>query len=170
MSTEHSRLFSATSSATSDDDGPERMQASDELGRSFKALLAAVRRLRGRETRQHGGLSNAQYGLLFGLCEHSELSSSELASAADLAPATATEMLEGLAAAGLVTRERSERDRRVVLISLTARGRTLVEERRERLQPRWRAALAEFSDDELRCAARVLDRLQDMFDELPEEV
>jgi len=147
VSTEHSRLFSATSSATSDDDGPERMQASDELGRSFKALLAAVRRLRGRETRQHGGLS-----------------------AADLAPATATEMLEGLAAAGLVTRERSERDRRVVLISLTARGRTLVEERREHLQPRWRAALAEFSDDELRCAARVLDRLQDMFDELPEEV
>jgi DNA-binding MarR family transcriptional regulator len=146
---------------------PQRLEASDELGRSFKALLAAVRRLRGRETRQHGGLSNAQYGLLFGLCEHTELSSSELAGAADLSPGTATEMLEGLAAAGLVTRERSERDRRVVLISLTDRGRTLVEERRARLQPRWRAALAEFSDEELRSAARVLERLQDMFDELP---
>jgi DNA-binding MarR family transcriptional regulator len=148
---------------------PERLEASDELGRSFKALLAAVRRLRGRETRQQGGLSNAQYGLLFGLCEHSELSSSELASAADLSPATATEMLEGLAGAGLVTRERSERDRRVVLISLTARGRTLVEHRRAQLQPRWRAALAGFSDEELRVAARVLERLQDMFDELPED-
>jgi DNA-binding MarR family transcriptional regulator len=168
VSAEPPQLLSAASSATSVDD-PERLEASDELGRSFKALLAAVRRLRGRETRQHGGLSNAQYGLLFGLCEHSELSSSELASAADLSPATATEMLEGLAAAGLVTRERSERDRRVVLISLTARGRTLVEERRARLQPRWRAALAEFSDEELRSAARVLERLQDMFDELPED-
>ena len=154
--------------AVSGDDA-QRLEASDELGRSFKALLGAVRRLRGRETRQHGGLSNAQYGLLFGLCEHSELSSSELAGAADLSPATATEMLEGLAAAGLVTRERSERDRRVVLVSLTARGRTLVEERRARLQPRWRGALAEFSDEELRVAARVLERLQDMFDELPED-
>jgi MarR family transcriptional regulator, organic hydroperoxide resistance regulator len=155
--------------ATNGED-PERLAASEELGRSFKALLAAVRRLRGRESRQQGGLSNAQYGLLFGLCEHDELSSSELASAADLSPATATEMLEGLAAAGLVTRKRSERDRRVVLISLTARGRTLVEERREDLQPRWRAALAEFSDAELRIAGRVLERLQDMFDQLPEDV
>ena len=168
MSAEPPPLLSAVSSATNAEDA-ERLEASDELGRSFKALLAAVRRLRGRETRQHGGLSYAQYGLLFGLCEHSELSSSELASAADLSPASATEMLEGLAAAGLVTRERSERDRRVVLISLTARGRTLVEERRARVQPRWRAALAEFSDEELRIAARVLERLQDMFDELPED-
>jgi DNA-binding MarR family transcriptional regulator len=150
-------------------DGPGRVEASDQLGRSFKALLVAVRQLRGRETRRHGGLSNAQYGLLFGLCDQPELSSSELACAADLSPGTATEMLEGLAAAGLVRRKRSERDRRVVLISLTARGRALVEQRRASLQPRWRAALAEFSDEELRTTAAVLERLRDMFDEIPED-
>jgi DNA-binding MarR family transcriptional regulator len=148
----------------------DRVAASDELGRSFKALLAAVRRLRGRETRRHNGLSNAQYGLLFGLCEQTELSSSELACAADLSPGTATEMLEGLATAGLVLRRRSERDRRVVLVSLTPRGRSLVQERRAQLQPRWRAALAQFSDEELRIAAAVLERLRDMFDEIPEDV
>ena len=148
---------------------PGRIEASEELGRSFKALLAAVRRLRGRETRRHGGLSNAQYGLLFGLCEHTELSSRELACAADLSPATATEMLEGLAAAELVRRTRSERDRRVVLISLTARGRRLVEERRARLQPLWREALADFSDQELRTTAAVLEQLRSMFDEFPED-
>jgi MarR family transcriptional regulator, organic hydroperoxide resistance regulator len=168
VSVEPPQLLSATSGERPE--RPERLEASDELGRSFKALLAAARRLRGRETRHRGGLSNAQYGLLFGLCDHRELSSSELATAADLSPATATEMLEGLATAGLVTRARSERDRRVVLISLTARGRVLVEERRKQLEPRWRAALAEFSDDELRIAARVLVRLRDLFDQLPEDV
>jgi DNA-binding MarR family transcriptional regulator len=57
----------------------------------------------------------------------------------------------------------------VVLISLTARGRALVEQRRASLQPRWRAALAEFSDEELRTTAAVLERLRDMFDEIPED-
>ena len=130
-------------------DVPEQLDAAAELGRSFKSVVAAVRRMRGRETRRTGELSDAQYGLLFWLRDHDEVPSSELAYAADVSPATATEMLEGLLAAGLVRRERSDRDRRVVLTSLTDRGRALVEERRARHEPQWRAALAEFSDSEL---------------------
>jgi DNA-binding MarR family transcriptional regulator len=138
-----------------------------QLGRSFKGAMAAVRRLRGRETRrQPGELSDAQYGLLFSLRDQAAMSSSELAFAADLSPASATEMLDGLVATRLVCRERSDRDRRVVLISLTDRGRKLIEERRARYEPRWRATLSEFSDDELRTASAVLDRMRDMFDEL----
>jgi DNA-binding MarR family transcriptional regulator len=142
--------------------------AASELGQAFKHAMAAVRRLRGRETRCPGELSDAQYSLLFGLRDVPELSSRELAFLADLSPATTTEMLDGLAAAGLVHRERSESDRRVVLTSLTERGRDLVEARRARYEPRWRAALAEFSDEELVTAATVLERLREMFDELSE--
>jgi DNA-binding MarR family transcriptional regulator len=145
---------------------PEPPDAAAALGQSFKRAMAAVRRLRGREMRHPEELSDAQYGLLFGLRERSELSSSELACAADLSPASATEMLDALAAAGLVLRVRSDRDRRVVLTSLTDRGRALVEARRAHYEPRWRAALAEFSDQELIVAAAVLDRLGEMFDEL----
>lgn len=148
--------------------GPE-LDAYSQLGRSFKGAMAAVRRLRGRETRRHDELSDAQYGLLFSLRDHDALSSSELAFAADLSPATATEMLDGLVASGLVLRVRSDRDRRVVLISLTDHGRKLLDERRARFEPRWRAALGEFSEDELRSAARVLDRMRDMFEELHRE-
>jgi DNA-binding MarR family transcriptional regulator len=138
-----------------------------ELGRAFKGCVGAVRRLRGRETRgTPGELSDAQFGLLFGLRDHEALPTSELALLADLSPATATEMLDGLAASGLVSRVRSERDRRVVLTSLTERGRALVAERYARFAPRWEAALAEFSDDEVRIAAAVLDRLHAMFDEI----
>jgi MarR family transcriptional regulator, organic hydroperoxide resistance regulator len=141
-----------------------------ELGRAFKGCVGAVRRMRGRETRIHGELSDAQYGLLFGLREVETLPTSELACVADLSPATATGMLDGLAAAGLVSRVRSDQDRRVVLTSLTERGRALVEERHARFAPRFAAAVAQFSDDELRTAAAVLDSLRMMFDEVSRAV
>jgi len=93
----------------------------------------------------------------------------ELAEAAELSPASVTEMLEGLTAAGLVERERSDRDRRVVLTSLTESGRGLVEERRARFEPRFRAAMESFSEDELVVAAAVLDRLRDLFEQIADE-
>ncbi len=143
-----------------------RAQAADHLAAAFKGCLGAVRRVRGREARAHAGLSEAQFGLLGGLRERDELPLHELALLADVSPATATQMLEGLAAAGLVSRARSESDRRVVLTSLTERGHALVEERRAALAPRWEAALAGFSAAELDIAAAVLNRLHVMLDEL----
>jgi MarR family transcriptional regulator, organic hydroperoxide resistance regulator len=140
--------------------------AAQELGQAFKSCLSAVRRMRGRENHAHGELSDAQYGLLFNLVDHETLPTSELACLANLSPATATGMLDGLVTAGLVERTRSEADRRVVLTSLTAHGRALVNERHARFAPRFSAALEEFSDDELRTAAAVLGRLGAMFDEI----
>lgn len=144
--------------------------ALEELGRAFKATNAAVRHLRSRE-RQHdrGELRDAQYSLLFGLREHQALPSSELAHLAALSPAAATELLDELVDAGLVRRTRSERDRRVVLVSLTERGHALVEERRLRFEPRWRNAFAEFSQAELRTAVAVLQRMAALFEEIAEE-
>src|SRR5438270_9906157 len=95
-----------------------RTEVLDAVGRGFKGALAAVRRLRGRESHHPEGLSHAQYGLLFGLCDGGAKSSRELAFAADISPATAAEMLDALAASGLVERSRSEDDKRIVLTSL----------------------------------------------------
>jgi DNA-binding MarR family transcriptional regulator len=148
---------------------PARTEVLEALGRSFKGALAALRRLRGRETHQPGELTYAQYGLLFGLWDGAARSSRELALLADVSPATAAEMLDGLAAAGLVDRTRSEEDKRIVLTSLTKRGRQLIDERRQRHEPRWRAALDEFTEDELLTAARVLDAIRTMFDESVDE-
>jgi DNA-binding MarR family transcriptional regulator len=145
-----------------------REEALTQLGAAFKGTVAAIRRLRGRETHRHGELSFAQYQLLFGLAGDCELSTSRLATAADLAPATVTQMLEGLVAMGLVERTRSERDRRVVTCALTVRGRELIAERRAHWESRWRRTLAEFSTDEIATAAAVIDRMRSMYDELDE--
>lgn len=143
-----------------------RADAVEAFGRTFRETTAAIRRLKGRETHRPGELSYAQYGLLFTLAEDAPLSLRELAHAAGVSPGTAAEMLDGLAASGLVKRVRSTDDKRIVLSSLTDRGRVLVEERRASYEPRWRAALKEFSEDELLTAAAVLRRLREMFDEL----
>lgn len=140
----------------------------EELGRAFKGALAAVRRMRGRETHRPGELSYAQFGLLFALSDGEPRSSRELALAADISPATAAEMLDGLAASGLVERTRSAEDKRIVLTTLTDRGKNLVDQRRATYEPRWREALSQFSEDELVSATRVLHALRGMFDDLAE--
>jgi DNA-binding MarR family transcriptional regulator len=149
---------------------PERPEAQiapeAEMRIAFKAAMAAVRRLRGRQTHRPDTLSYAQYGLLFSLADGAEMAARDLAEAAELTPGTVTPMLEALEAAGLVRRYRSSNDRRVVLTGLTERGHAVVDEQRSRIEPMWRAALAGFSDDELATAAAVLRRLAAHFDEL----
>jgi DNA-binding MarR family transcriptional regulator len=145
-----------------------RTKALEQLAGSFKAAMASVRRLRGRETQRPGELSYAQYSLLFGLAHGGERPARELAVAADLSAATVTQMLDSLAAAGLVERKRSTQDKRVVLTALTERGNALVAKRRAQLEPLWRQALEEVTNTDLLTAAGVLDRLQAMFDELAE--
>jgi DNA-binding MarR family transcriptional regulator len=147
----------------------DRQSAEEQFGQAFKDTMGAVRRLRGRETHQPGGLSDAQYGALFCLRASEALSTGDIAVAAGVSPASATEMLDALARAGLVERVRSERDRRVVLSSLTERGRELVEARHARIAPRFQAALAGFTAEDLRTAAAVLDAVRGMFDELADE-
>ena len=139
------------------------------VGMAFKRAMVAVRKLRGRETQRIGQLSYAQYGLLHGLAGECELSARELATHTELSPATVTQMLEHLEAAGLVTRTRSEQDRRVVYSTLTERGAAVVAERQQHMEGRWKAALAECSDRELAAAAKVLGRVADMFESLSQE-
>lgn len=146
----------------------DRTEALEALGRAFKATSATLRRLRGRETHRPGELSYAQYGLLFGLWDGEPKSSRELAVTADVSPATAAEMLDALAASGLIERIRSQEDKRIVLTSLTGRGREVIERRHARYEPLWRAALERFSEEELLTAADVLDALRQMFDQLAE--
>ena len=137
-----------------------------ELGGAFRRTFRSLSRLRGRDT--HLGateLSHAQCELLFELEEHGELSVGELACAAQLTPATVTQMLEYLAAGGHVERARLERDRRVVVSRLTPRGRREIEVKREKWQGRWEQALADVDVQELRAATRVLDRLQAVFED-----
>jgi DNA-binding MarR family transcriptional regulator len=145
-----------------------RQVALERLGAAFKGVMAGTRRLRGRETQRPGELSFAQFHLLFGLAGEGELSTTGLAARADLSPATATQMLDGLEAMGLVERTRSAQDRRVVMCSLTDRGQVVTAEKRADWEARWKNAMSEFTIDELATATAVLERLRHLFEEIDE--
>jgi DNA-binding MarR family transcriptional regulator len=146
---------------------PESPRAAElqELGVAFRSLFRALSRLRGRDTHLAGSeLSHAQFELLLELHERGPLSAGELATAAQLSPATVTQMLEHLATSGYVERERLEYDRRVVVSHLTDRGRREIEAKRARWQARWERALADVDVEDLRAATGVLTRLRAVFE------
>jgi DNA-binding MarR family transcriptional regulator len=144
---------------------PARDEAVTRLGASFKRAMVAVRRLRGRETHRPGSPSFAQYQLLFALDDRDDLSAGELATAADLSPATVSHMLDSLVELGFVTRDRSTHDRRVVTCSLTSEGRKLIAQRRALFESRWADALGDVRTADLAAAAEVFDRIAAMFDD-----
>jgi DNA-binding MarR family transcriptional regulator len=140
-----------------------------ELGRAFRRVFRSVRRMRGRDTHLLADeVSHAQMELLVELSEHGSMSAGELAHAAQLTPATVTQMLDHLAASGHVQRTRSNSDRRVVVSRLTPQGERKVVAKRELWQQRWQTALADVEVEELRVATRVLERLSAVFEDFPD--
>lgn len=146
--------------------GAERQAAVDAVSRALREVLAAERRLRGRDQQRRDGLSFAQVRALFVLGEEDEMPAGKLALAAELSPASVTQMLDHLEPAGIVERRRSAEDRRVVVVTLTEQGRALLAAKRDVWQQHWREALADLSDDELVAAADVLARVRGLFESL----
>ncbi len=137
-----------------------------DLGLAFRRVFRTLNRLRGRDTHLGGSeLSHAQFQLLIELEERGELPAGELAAAAQLAPGTVTQMLDGLAESGHVERVRSGTDRRVVVTRLTKAGRRQIEAKRAAWQKRWEQALEGVSERELHAAKDVLTRLAEMFEQ-----
>jgi DNA-binding MarR family transcriptional regulator len=141
-----------------------------DLGKAFRHVFRALRRLRGRDTHLVGSeVSHAQMELLIELSERGPLSAGELATAAQLTPGTVTQMLDHLAECGHVQRTRAADDRRVVVTCLTPQGESKVQSKRAAWQARWQQALADVDAEELRVATGVLERLRTVFEDTPAE-
>jgi len=164
MSAGAARGGGATSAAASDDRG----EALGAVREEFSCLLGAERRLRGRDqqTKADGDLTVAQVRALFALDVREAATAGEIAEAARLSPASVTGMLDELERDGMVTRVRSESDRRRVLVTLTDKGRTVLGRRRSRWLKRWEAAMEDVPERDLKAAADVMRRIGTLLDEL----
>ena len=100
----------------------------------LKRFEVAMRRLRLRSVRIMGralsrfDLTVSQHTLLFCLFHQEKCKMSELARELGITMGAATSIVDRLIKAGLVKRERSTEDRRVVLVSLSKKGRRMMEE------------------------------------------
>ncbi|HUA04592.1 MAG TPA: MarR family transcriptional regulator [Solirubrobacteraceae bacterium] len=147
---------------------PEVKPASklDDLRAAVNQLLAADRRLRGRDHSRPGELTFAQVRTIAALGRGNEMTAGQLAKSADLTPATITTILDQLESANIVERRRSTEDRRVCNVALTPDGWQLLERKLADWQRLWAEHLSGYSDKELATATGIVQALTGMLDGL----
>jgi MarR family transcriptional regulator, organic hydroperoxide resistance regulator len=148
------------------DPAADRRPTIEQLRAALIQMFGAERRLRGRDHNRAGELTFGQVRALATLGRERELTAGQLARSADLNPATVTAMLDHLEAAEIVQRHRSTEDRRVCNVSLTPKGWALLERKLASWHAEWEQKFADFSDEELAVAARVIGRVTDIYDAL----
>ncbi|MFI6041022.1 MarR family winged helix-turn-helix transcriptional regulator [Nocardia sp. NPDC051321] len=143
-----------------------RAAALDQLARAAYRLSAADSRLRGRATRSPEALSLTHARALRVLADQGALTIGQLAAAAETTNAATTQLVNGLVAAGYVTRERSSGDKRSALVTLTDAGRARCRERMNALSDNLNEELADQDNAALASATEVLNRLVGIYDRL----
>lgn len=143
----------------------EREAAVAALGGAFRRAFRSLRSMRGRDTHRGDEVGHAQFELLIELYGRGPMHAGELAEAVEASAATVSGMLDHLSEDDLIERTRSESDRRLVVVKLTRRGRRKVEARKAIWHRRWQEALEGLDDEELKVAARVLERISGIFGE-----
>ncbi len=123
----------------------------------FNASRGFRHRLRPELERQ--GLTSPMFWALHQLVLDGPMSVGRIAGACVVTPANVSAALERLTTDGLVLRERNRVDRRVALISPTARGRAVHREVWSRLARVMLGSLEGVPSSELEVTARVLQRL-----------
>lgn len=140
-----------------------------DFSEAAEELFVAMRRSRAIMAGEAGhNLSTAQITVLGPLIESSDIPVGRLAAAAGVSVPTATRMLKQLEKRQLIERRRSSADDRVVLIRLTASGRELLTDLRDRLRRRQAATLSRFTQDEREHLTPQLRRLAQLVSEVDE--
>jgi DNA-binding MarR family transcriptional regulator len=129
-----------------------------ELRSAFGELMGAERRLRGRAPR------HAQIRALMQIAKNEEITAGTLAKRADLSPGAMTALLDQLEECGMITRRRSETDRRQVIVAMTETGREQLAAKRSLWESRWLEGLSEHTEEELATAARVMRTIAHLLD------
>jgi DNA-binding MarR family transcriptional regulator len=136
----------------------------DELRVALNQLLAADRRLRGRDHSRPGELTFAQLRTIAALGREHEMTAGQLAKSAELTPATVTSILDQLESASIVERRRSTEDRRVCNVALTPEGWKLLERKLSVWNGLWADRLSGFTDNEIETAAAILHEVTGILD------
>jgi DNA-binding MarR family transcriptional regulator len=102
--------------------GDEELFAMTSMFRSFLNVIAKDWNKLGYR------LNLTQFKILYLLKVKGDLKVSELAHGLSLTPPAVTGITDQLFSAGYIEKERAEKDRRVVYISLTSKGETMIEE------------------------------------------
>ncbi|WP_029014989.1 MarR family winged helix-turn-helix transcriptional regulator [Niveispirillum irakense] len=129
------------------------------LRRIMRAAEMAERRL-ASET----GLTPSQLLLLQEVARRGEATPSSLAAAVQFSQATVTNLADRLEALGLVARRRGDQDRRQIWVSITPKGRQILETAPDMLQAQFSGRFQNLPDWEQAMIVAMLERLGSLLD------
>lgn len=141
-------------------------RASEGFAEAWESFVLAIRRTPARGKQSPEDLTLAQYYLLKPLAGGAEVPLCELADSAGIAAPTATRIVDGLERDGVLCRERSARDRRAVLVSLTAEGRKRLRRKRSQLTQRRERLYQQLEPGEREQSERLLRHLAELIEQL----
>jgi DNA-binding MarR family transcriptional regulator len=144
---------------------------SDRVETSIRNISHLLRTQAGRFARQYG-LTGPQLAFLRRIHSDGEVSVGELAEASNLSQATITGVADRLERRGLIRKQRSESDRRRVLVRLTPAAARMFQTNPELLRHRVADALQSLSRSEQDLIMNVLARIERLMreaDRIPNE-
>jgi len=139
---------------------PESYQRSESVGWMLRKLKTSITRQADLRL-QDAGLTHAQWGTLITLRHHGASCTAHLVRELDVDAGAFTRLLDRLEAKGLIQRERSEQDRRVVMVRLSEEGLRVTAELHTVLSDVFNAHLSGFSHAEWRLLLSLLQRMID---------
>jgi DNA-binding MarR family transcriptional regulator len=104
-------------------------------------------------------LAGGQFYLLHNLCQKGTINASEVANMIGITSGAVTGMTDKLVSMGLIKRERSETDRRVVLFTITEKGKETIKRIRDHRFNRITELFRQISNSELETTINVFDKI-----------
>jgi DNA-binding MarR family transcriptional regulator len=105
------------------------------------------------------GLSHAQVGMLFMLFHHQNASVKKISEHLGITKSAITQLMDPLVDKDLVLRQNDPKDRRVVQLSITAKGKKVLKEVNKLKFAGMRSALGSLSDPELEQLAGIYRKM-----------
>ncbi|MDP8993572.1 MAG: MarR family transcriptional regulator [Pseudomonadota bacterium] len=136
---------------------PDR-RSEEVAGRLHAAAIRLLRMVRRHD--RDSGLSAPRLSALSVIVFAGPLSLAELAAEEQVRAPTMSRIVDGLAAAGLVTRDPDPQDRRMVRIAATDEGRALLDEGRRRRVALIAERLSRLADSERRALERGVELIE----------
>ncbi len=139
------------------------------MSRIDDSLIAIRRILRatelyGRDLAREAGLTAVQFRVLQVVAEKGWSTATEISGRMGVSQATVTSLVDKLVQKGMVTRQRSERDRRQTDIMITDQGRATIQNAPDPLQQRYVRQFEALPDWEQSMLISALERVAGMLD------
>lgn len=130
---------------------------------SLRRIIRAVD-LHSRKLSMQHNITGPQLACLVAMAEQGAMTASALARSVYLSPSTIVGILDRLEQKGLAERRRSQRDRRVVEVFLTAAGEALIRKNPSSLQENLAAALQDLAELEQVSITMALERIVELME------